>query len=488
VTLIARVEDARREIVSFGVPAPPELLSDSAQVRLEDEAGRAIQASVTPLEWWPSPARNSLRSVLVQFVSDFGGRPARRVQVRFNRGAGPLASRMAAVADTLLSDDGLKGPRVLALLPASWMCGSLVAGPQVPAASSGAYAAYDALADRSFPGSLNFIDSQVFKEWLFDRTTCWYKMYVRTGSRKYAEAAYQAAHFVRQHTSATGAFTLKGFEDPKYVYPQAMHLHYLLTGDDRALEAGKAMARLHLRTLDPVYDPSALRAPPLGVDPERDRRFWSPRQQGLGLLGVVHGWEMTGEVGYLDKARGCVDVYARHQASPPDGAPPDGSWRQDWWLYDPNEAPFKRATSAWMTAILLDALFQYWVRTRDARVAPMVTKWCDFLDREGFVPDGSQAWYVIDCLAGDAGHPTGTPGVDMYAHNLELAYSFAMGVFFSSDPRRREVYGKRFADLFRRALTIDLNAIGRSYNWAFVASSQLVYFMQRPGAGASIEP
>jgi hypothetical protein len=68
-------------------------------------------------------------------------------------------------------------------------------------------------------------------------------MYVRTGDRKFIEAAYEAAHFVRTHTRTegpnAGMFIPKGSPDLKYVYPRAMHIHYLLTGDERALELGK---------------------------------------------------------------------------------------------------------------------------------------------------------------------------------------------------------------------------------------------------------
>ena len=67
-------------------------------------------------------------------------------------------------------------------------------------------------------------------------------MFVRSGEAKFLEAAYHAAHFVRLHTRMdgpdAGIFTLKG-PDLKYVYPRAMHIHYLLTGDERMLEAGK---------------------------------------------------------------------------------------------------------------------------------------------------------------------------------------------------------------------------------------------------------
>jgi hypothetical protein len=358
----------------------------------------------------------------------------------------------------------------------------LIAGPQTPAAESEAYSAYDQFVERSFPGSLAFIESKFYHEWLYDRPTNWYKMYVRTGERKFLEAAYQAAHFMRLHTEMEGAnagiFKLKG-ADLKYVYPRAMHLHYLLTGDERALEAGRIMARYCLKNTDPVYKPGNLTPSPLGVDPEHNRTFWSLRHQGYGLLGILHGWEMTGDRTYWDKARECVDAYYRHQAQPPDGRPPDGSLRQNWALYDPNEASFNGATSAWMMALLLDPLFMYWTMTGDKRVPEMVVKWCDFLDRRGMLPDGSKAYYVINCFAGSGpGETSGELGPDMEMHNPEIAYTFAMGSFFTGDAARRTVYRKRFERAFAMSLTLDVNRPARAFSWAFQFSSQLIYFMQ----------
>src|SRR6185436_21064699 len=97
-------------------------------------------------------------------------------------------------------------------------------------------------------------------------------MYVRSGDIKFLDAAYHCANFVRQHTKLdgpdAGIFTLKG-PDLKYVYPRAMHLHYLLTGDERALEVGKTMARFCLTRWDPEYRPEQYAQPPLGTDPEQ---------------------------------------------------------------------------------------------------------------------------------------------------------------------------------------------------------------------------
>lgn len=486
VILQARIPDPGDELVSFGLPLPPRFLSDPRQVRVLTKAGDELAAAVRPLEPWRIGGREgSIRSLLIQFHLDLRER-TQRVRIAFGRARQRNVHGFAPIQQTLIDEGGLTGPRVLALLPPQWLCDSWIVGPQTPAAQSGSYAEYDNFVERNFPGSLAYLDSSVYHEWLFDRTSVYYKMYVRTGNQKFLEAAYHAAHFVRQHTKMdgpdAGIFTLKG-PDLKYVYPRAMHIHYLLTGDDRALAAGKVMANYCFRNHDPAYKPRTIRPSPLGVDPERNRRFWSLRHQGYGLLGLLHGWEMTGERAFWIKAKQSVDAYYKHQRQPPDGRPADGSLRQDWELYDPNEATFKGATSAWMMALLLDPLIHYWTLTRDSRVPEMTVKWCDFLDRQGMVPDGSKAYYVINCFA--ASNPREQPGAigpDMEMHNAEMAYTFALGYFFSRDRDRRARYKKRFDKLFPLATALDVNHPARAFNWAFQFSSQLIYFMQHGGS------
>jgi hypothetical protein len=489
VTLEGRAQDLGNETVSFGLPLPFGFLNDARKVRVVDEGGTEIPIAVRSLEPWRTGGREgSIRSLLVQFNADFSRQKTQRVVVSFKANRSRVDSSFVPVSKTLIDADGLKGPRVLAVLPADWLCASGVVGPQVPAAHSGAYASYDSFVEKNFPGSLKYLDSKVYSEWLFDRTTCYYKMYARTGESKYLDAAYHAANFVRLHTRLdgpdAGIFTLKG-ADLKYVYPRAMHLHYLLTGDELALACGKIMAEYCFNHQNPVYRPDLLKPVQLGVDPERGRNFWTLRHQGYGLLGILHGWELTGDRKYWTKARESVDAYYKHQRQPPDGRPPDGSLRQNWELYDPNEATFPGATSAWMMALLLDPLFHYWTLTNDRRIAEIVVKWCEFLDRQGIVPDGSKAYYVINCFAAD--DPKASPGEigpDMEMHNTEMAYMFALGLFFTKDTRRREIYRKRFEHFLDLAVELDMNRPARAFNWAFQFTSQLIYFAQHQGEGA----
>src|SRR6185503_20275905 len=464
VTLEGRADNLNDEIVSFGLPLPFGFLHNSAKVTIVDERGAEMPAAVRSLEPWRTGGRDgSIRSLLIQFKLNFSKHKTQRVIVRFDRRRRESEGAFVPLSQTLIDERGLKGPRVAAVLPAAWLCASEVVGPHVPATGSGEYSSYDRFVEKNFPGSLAYLDSKVYSEWLFDRTTCYYKMYVRTGDSKYLAAAYHAANFVREHTKLdgpdAGIFTLKG-PDLKYVYPRAMHIHYLLTGDDRALACGKVMAEYCFNNQHPVYRPDSIKSVPLGVDPERGRNFWTLRHQGYGLLGILHGWEMTGDRKYWSKARECVDAYYKHQQQPPDGRPPDGSLRQNWERYDPNEATFPGATSAWMMALLLDPLFHYWTLTRDSRVPEIVVKWCDFLDRQGIVPDGSKAYYVINCFA--ANDPKASPGElgpDMEMHNTEMAYMFALGNFFTRDAKRRQIYTRRFKRFLELA---GRNEIGRA--------------------------
>ncbi|HEY8188867.1 MAG TPA: hypothetical protein VIF64_22560 [Pyrinomonadaceae bacterium] len=491
VRLEGRAENLGRELVNFGLPLPPGLLSDPRRLRVVNRSGEEISAAVRVLEPWRIGGRDgSIRSLQVQFTSDFSRNRTQSIKVILHQPRSKDQSRFVPVSETLLDREGLQGPRVLALVSARWLCDSLIVGPQTPATESGAYAAYEQFVEKNFPGSLAYLDSKVYSEWLFDRTTAYYKMYVRTGEAKFLEAAYHAAHFVRLHTKMdgpdAGSFILKG-PDLKYVYPRAMHIHYLLTGDERALETGKIMAQYCMKNQDPVYQPDSLTPSPLGADPERGRKFWTLRHQGYGLLGILHGWELTGDRAYWTKARECVDAYYEHQRQPPDGRPPDGSLRQDWSLYDPNEASFKGATSAWMMALLLDPLFHYWTLTGNKRVPEIVVKWCDFLDRQGMVPDGSKAYYVINCFAAvDPKEQPSELGPDMEMHNAEMAYTFGLGSFFTNDPKRLTVYRKRFEKLFPLAVALSVNRPARAFNWAFQFSSQLVYFMQNVSAGRRV--
>jgi hypothetical protein len=149
----------------FGVPLPPDLLRDASRVVVLDDRGRPLPAWIESLEQWRSGGRagrrdGSIRSLRVRLRVD----PVEHgtLQVRLGEAGHPAPEGAPPDSeDVLLAPDGLRGPRVFALLPAAWLCASGVAGPQVPADPHGRFAGYDAFVERSFPGSLAYLDSSV---------------------------------------------------------------------------------------------------------------------------------------------------------------------------------------------------------------------------------------------------------------------------------------------------------------------------------------
>ena len=74
----------------------------------------------------------------------------------------------------------------------------------------------------------------------------------------------------------------------------------------------------------------------------------------------------------------------------------------------------------------------------------------------------------------------------MEMHNAEMAYMFALGIFFTNNAKRRDVYQKRFKRFLDLAVKLDMNHPARAFNWAFQFTSQLIYFMQHQGAGVQL--
>src|ERR671913_2105558 len=87
VTLVGRADDLGEEVVSFGVPLPPDFLSDAGRLRVLDERGEEVAATTRALEPWRLGGREggSVRSLLVQFKSDFRTARERRVTLLFDK-------------------------------------------------------------------------------------------------------------------------------------------------------------------------------------------------------------------------------------------------------------------------------------------------------------------------------------------------------------------------------------------------------------------
>jgi hypothetical protein len=311
------------------------------------------------LATWPD---GSIRALQLQVDVDVGRTTALDVQVGVATAAAALAR--VDVATTLVAADGTSGPRVWAVLPASWLAPSQVAGPVVTAASVAGtslgawvarcdYARWDAdafLAASSDRGA-----------WLYDRPTALYRGYAGNGSRDTLESAYREAAIYRAGVSGTGSSTRIGVpgaaDDLKYHYTQGMALHYLLTGDDRFREAAENVAvRAHDLWSSPGYAG--------GSD------FWTERNAGFALLAYEWAAAVSDDraATFATWANQAVDAYLPMQ---------DVSayaWESDARCFahsaDAHGEGFGYVgCSPWMSAILADGLDAHARRTGGDRAA-----------------------------------------------------------------------------------------------------------------------
>ena len=446
-------------IVSFAIPFGPGVLTDATAIKVTDATGKALPVFTKALLPWRIDGKEgTIRSLLVQFELAVAPGQEAKVTVEYGTPGNAKRPTEVPVAKTLTEDIGNKGPQVWALLPAKWMCESWVVGPQLPAAENKMFPEYETrvAADAAKQSQNTLTRPAGSDDWLFDRTTTNYKMYVRTGELKYLKIAYHCANFVRSISKPTGAFGGKYM----YCYPRAQGIHYMLSGDERALD----LAKRQMTFFEGISTEKLVKYVPGGG-------MWTERNTAYSWAGLIYPYEWFGTQEQWKRSQMYADTLFNHQTNNPDGKGYDGSWGHNWDQHDSDEAHYPRGASAWMTALMVDPMFEHWMMTGDAHVPTMVTRWCEFLIKTGLQPDGNRAYYVINCFG-----PSKTEN-EMEAHNLEMAYMLAMGIYFSQDPAQQQRFYDKFKVVYASGVEESHSSPPRRFNWAFQNSSAIPWFI-----------
>lgn len=472
ITLLPQVEVAGKCLVSLGLPFGPRWVMGDVQIRVTDAQGREVPTYTRPLaRWWSEGDGESLRSVLVQFEHEFAGRAPSSVTITWDQPRTKRRNREVAVADTQVEvrhdpttrperylTFSYRVPRVLPVLPADWLCASLLAWQQVPAARNTVAPWFEQHLAASFPGSLPSLSAREYSAHLFDRPATYLKLYVRSGEARHFLAGLQAVGFYLQHLGEDGFFDLKPEQDVKYVFTEGLALAYLLTGEprfrqgvERALKAWETHTRIEYR----------------------GEGFWTERHHGFGMLAYLHAYEVTGNRAYLEKATRYFAAAWSLQTHPLHGGDPDGAWlhtseshseRGDTWV-----------TSPWMSAFLVDAIWKYWMLTGDPRAPASLAMYARFTLQHSLGPDGKTLLY----LASPPGRGEGRPEPSG-AHNMEGCYLLALGHYLTQG--REPGFLEVLAQLWPPMLEQDPNSPMRMFTWRFRETSMLVWFLQHAPA------
>jgi hypothetical protein len=354
----------------------------------------------------------------VQLQFDLAVPSARPVEITLGAAATAGTLPLVPVEQTLINGAGTTGPRVWAVLPASWLSSSGVAGPMLPreAVAGTPLAAWDRLCDHLSNGVDSFLPVAGERtSWLYDRGTALYRSYQRTGELAALRSAYRETALYRNGITGIGTMTRIGVpgaaEDLKYHYGQGMAIHYLLTGDDRFREAAEGVAT---------------RAAALWPQPAQAAgAFWNERSAGFALLAYEWAAAVSDDKAatFDAAARAAVDAYLAGQASFP-ASYTDQTARCFAHTSEAHGDVFgTTGCSPWMSAILAEGLDQHARRvggSRAAAVRAALVQLGRIIARDGRDPAGGRPFYWMG-LANAADEPD-----DFDEHWGESAYLVAM--------------------------------------------------------------
>ncbi len=440
--------------VNFAVPLPPGKLSDDSLVRVTAN-GQELARVTRGLARYPD---QSLRSVQVQVDVD----PAASATLTVGFGeASPLAAlELVPVASTLVSPDGESGPLVYAVLPATWLSASRVAGPLVPEADVAGtdldawstHCDYDSFDTETFLAEGADTTRAV---WLYDRGTALYRGYARRGTTGPLASAYRETSMFKNRITGSGTSARNGIpqgasEDPKYQYAQNLAIHYLLTGDDSFREAAEAMA-LGMTELWPSPEYAG------GTD------SWTERNAGFALLAYTWAAMVSDDVAdtLWAEADAAASAYVAIQETYPVGYddPDARCFAHHGDAHDPEEGIPYFGCSPWMSAILADGLDAY-ARERGgaqgdaARLA--LVKLGRIIARDGLDDTGNPLYWM------GVGTDQALPD-DYLEHVGESAYTVALA--YAHDGKTDAALGAAANALVTKFRNEGTVGQLRSFNW-----------------------
>ncbi|HSN70690.1 MAG TPA: Ig domain-containing protein [Steroidobacteraceae bacterium] len=378
--------------VAFGVPFPQGLVSSTSTLRVVDASGVELPSYVVETARWRGLGQStttSVRSALFYIEMAFTSSTPRQIAVQFGRtrtknlaaqpapdtywvgiSRGPNPNEYPSGAD-------IREPAVYATLPADWMGATLLRGRTQPVLIDSAFRWFDEALINYAETAVNDVSSSVSysnlidydssaEPWLFDRAMTLFGVYVRTGELRWLRHAHRAAQFYAKHVSSNGSFDLKS-GDLKYSYGQSMFLDLMLTGDRRLVAPIERVAGMG-RGWQETYSKSL--------------NFWTERHQAYALLAALSAWEATGKSEHASRAIEVARATFTAARQPPSGWSAQGCVLHTIRQHE-GDADDRPICSPWMSALLGEAVWRYYLVSRDSQALGFLSDLGNFIARYG---------------------------------------------------------------------------------------------------------
>ena len=484
--------------ISFGMPFPRMALRDEGLLRAFDQSGSELPIHVREtLRWrqWPGAGtHDSIRAAVVSIRIALPDRSPRTIRLEYGAApeltmgapADPLAS-WVAVTDGEYPGGTVREPRVYATFPVTWLSRCVLRGRVARAGVRPEWTWFDDFLVGAAHTAVNDVPDEVtelvnyttdYEPWLFDRTATLFGVFARTGDVKWLRHAHRSAQFYRAHVNDAGYFDMKD-GDLKYSYGRSLLMDYLFTGDPANLDAIERIAEAG-ESWDPTYD--------------LDTNFWTERHQTYALLAALTAWEATGEAAHAERAATIADVSFALAADPV------GSWHADGCMLHGMTAHEGAGgdvpiCSPWMSALFADAMWEYYIHSRDPRVLTFLSGLGHYVADYGLYAGGEgldydMPWYLSSSVKtfSDEG-----PWGDI-EHTCDVAGLVARGAWADRELGRSSAELRAVVDTLLVSCRKDLEiwhrpgsesagkaewrlSPPRKFNWWFGTTSDLAWLM-----------
>ena len=386
--------------VSFGAPFPRGVVTDLAMIRVTDAAGAELPAHVAELARWRSLDGEagfveSVRSALVQVSITLASREPVELSVQWGTArTRTIASPGDAWADwapisgsTFFPDEypagaDVREPRVYVTFPPDWLSACILRTRTEPFGTDDAWAFFDDVYPEFARTAANDVDPRVTagnridyvgqgEPWLFDRALTFFGVYVRSGDVTWLRHAHRAAQFYGAHITAEGFFDLAD-GDLKYAYGGPLFVDLALSGDTRHRARITAVASAG-EDWNETYTAGT--------------GFWTERHQTYALLAALSAWETTGERSHATRAIRVATETFRMAREPVSGWTAQGCVLHTSESHEGDGDP-SPICSPWMSALLADAVFRYYVHSEDPAALEYLAGLGDFVRTYGSVDEG----------------------------------------------------------------------------------------------------
>lgn len=262
--------------------------------------------------------------------------------------------------------------------------------------------------------------------WLYNCVRWCYLVWLATGDTTYRDVAIQwtVLYFanVVVDSNGRGTFTISGAtggtpDDVKYLYGENGYIYKQLTGSSVYYPQAVALAEQAYVGFPPEYNAN-------------NASLWTERHWAMAMRCQMHAFYATGgDTTYLDRATEYVQLL--FDMSEATGAPEHTKTKHE------GDADLTNITSAWMGALAVEEMVQYYRHTRDVNVLDWIYNYCVYvLDHGAYVADhteepefaGMEGKRIIAYLFGTSVQfPEGT-GADS-RHSRDCASMFDKGVW-----------------------------------------------------------